>query len=284
MAQVFLKHSPIHGNPEFPRIYREAFAQVLDRLPSGEILLVGLGCGTGAKEMDLYASLKNRGRAAHFSAIDVSRDLLVIESAQKLAAAGAVTQRNLVCDLGQSAYLGEWLDEKGANLPRLITFFGLVPNFPPSAVSRIFRAVLRPGDILLVSAHLAPVQNETPEELTRAMTTVLPQYDNPETLAWITAALEHWELIDLVHPLAMKIGQIEGIPAFLAQAHWKTNKPFEKWGQRFSPKVEEPLQLFYSLRYTPPLFDNLWRRDGFDIERLSITSCRQEAIWSVRRG
>src|ERR1700677_179436 len=52
--QVFLRHSPIHGNPEFARIYRDAFAQVAERQPAGEILLAGLGCGTGLKELNLY--------------------------------------------------------------------------------------------------------------------------------------------------------------------------------------------------------------------------------------
>ena len=37
---------------------------------------------------------------------------------------------------------------------------------------------------------------------------------------------------------------------------------------------------FYSLRYTPLLFENLLRREGFDFDLLSITACRQEAIWS----
>ena len=31
--QVFLKHSPIHGNPEFARIYREAFRRVVETTP-----------------------------------------------------------------------------------------------------------------------------------------------------------------------------------------------------------------------------------------------------------
>ncbi len=281
--QVSLKHSPIYGNLEFARIYRDAFNQVLDRFQPGKILLVGLGCGTGAKEAELYSSLKSRGRAALFSAIDVSRDL-VMESVQKLIGAGAEHRRSLVCDLAQSAFLGEWLDEQDCDLPRLITFFGLVPNFAPSMISRIFRAVLRPSDVLLVSAHLAPVRQESKEELGAAMASVLPQYNNPETLAWLTAGLEHWNLADRVDVPEMTIGQVEGIPAFLAQARWKTSLPFEKWGHPFSPQIGGPLRLFYSLRYTPPLFEDLLRREGFDFDLLAITSCRQEAIWSVRRG
>ena len=75
----------------------------------GKSHLVGLGCGTGLKELDLYSHLKASGREALFSAVDVSRDL-VEESAQKLVAAGASHERSLVCDLAELDYMADWLD------------------------------------------------------------------------------------------------------------------------------------------------------------------------------
>ena len=276
--RVFLKHSPIHANPEFARIYEEAFTQITNRLKTKKVLLAGLGCGTGLKELQLYSKLKTTDHEALFAAIDVSRDL-VVESAQKLIAAGAEHRRSLVCDLAQSQFLGEWINGLAGNLPRLITFFGLFPNFSPADIVRLFRSILRPDDIILASAHLAPVDEETP--LPTAMKSLLPQYDNPETLAWLHAALELWGLENRVHPPEIKVGEVEGIPAFLGLAPWKTNEPFEKWKHRFSPKKDDPLLLFYSLRYTPSLFENLLRKEGFSVELLSITSCRQEAIWAI---
>jgi hypothetical protein len=73
------------------------------------------------------------------------------------------------------------------------------------------------------------------------------------------------------------------VPAFVAEAPWKSSAPFEKWGHRFSPDTEVPLRLFHSLRYTPALFEKLLREDGFEVELLAITSCREEAIWAVRK-
>lgn len=279
--QVFLKHSPIHANPEFSRIYRDAFAQITDRLKTKKVLLAGLGCGTGLKELQLYSTLKTGGGEALFAAIDVSFEL-VMESAQKLIAAGAEHRRSLVCDLAQSRFLGEWLNGLTEDLPRLITFFGLFPNFSPSDVMRLFRSILRLSDILLASAHLVPVDDNT--ELSAAMQSLLPQYDNSETLAWLNAVLELWGLESLVHPPEITVGQVDGIPAFLGLARWKTSKPFEKWGHWFSPKEEYPLRLFYSLRYTPLLFENRLREEGFDVELLSITSCRQEAVWCIQKS
>lgn len=277
--QVFLRHSPVHTNPAFAQIYQDAFNRVLDRLPPGKVFLVGLGCGTGAKELQLHSSLRDHGHDTLFAAIDVSRDL-VIESAEKLVAAGAEHRRSLVCDLAQSDFLGEWLDRLEPRLPRLITFFGLVPNLGPSAVARIFRSSLRPGDMLLVNAPLAPVKSETGTDLPAAMQAVLPQYDNPETRAWLAAALACLGLENRVDPPEIKTGQVEKIPAFLATARWKNREPFEKGGRRILPHPD-PLRLFHSLRYTPTLFENALGREGFHARLLAITPCRQEAIWSL---
>jgi SAM-dependent methyltransferase len=278
--QVFLKHSPIHGNPEFARIYREAFARVTDTFAAEKVWLVGLGCGTGTKEAELQSVLKAQGRTTVFSAIDVSMDL-VGESMNRLEREGAWCRESLVGDL-QSPFLKTWLGRPKEDMPRLITFFGLVPNLAPSAVARIFRAVLRPGDVLLASAHLAPVHGEGPEELAVAMKEVLPQYDNPETLAWISEGLKEWGLEGRVDSPKMTIGELEGMPAFLAQSRWKSAELFEKWGHRFSPRMNETVRFFYSLRYTPKLFEDFLKREGFEFEMLAITLCRQEAIWAIR--
>jgi hypothetical protein len=278
--QVFLKHSPIHGNPEFARIYNEAFARVAEIAPMRG-WLVGLGCGTGLKERELCVRLKERGKEVLASAIDVSLDL-VVQSTEAMARAGARAMGSLVCDLAHVEYLVRWLDETGVDAPRIFTFFGLVPNFDPTLVTRIFRALLRPGDQMLVSAHLVQVGDGA--DLSAAMLKVLPQYDNPETLAWLAGALEEWKLEDLVDAPQMKIGEIEGVPAFIGSATWKTSEPFMKWGQRFSPTADKPLRLFHSLRYTPELFEDFLRQKGFRSERLAITACREEAIWSVCSG
>jgi L-histidine N-alpha-methyltransferase len=279
--QVNLRHSPIHGNPEFARIYREAFKRNIEKISSKRVQLVGLGCGTGQKELELYSSLAAHGHEALFSAIDVSRDL-VMESVQKLVSAGAGHERSLVCDLGEADYLAHWLDREAGVLPRLYTFFGLVPNLAPSVVTRLFRAVLRPGDMLLASAHLAPVGDGV--DIQAAMRSVLPQYDNPETLAWLAAGLDQLGVADLVDAPEMKIGEIEGVPAFIALARWKSGAAFEKAGHRFSPNLDEPLEAFHSLRYTPALFEDFLRKEGFRTEQLAMTACLQEAIWACSGG
>jgi SAM-dependent methyltransferase len=259
--QVFLKHSPIHGNPEFARIYHDAYVRLSAELSPGKIWLVGLGCGTGLKERELCSQLKPGGHEVAFSAIDVSRDL-VAESAHRLKEAGAESGHHLVCDLGETPFIKQWLAGVAGATPIIFTLFGLVPNLPPALVVRLMRELLRPGDVMLVSAHLAPMGEGV--DLPTAMRKVLPQYDNAETHAWLGAAIYEWGLP--VSDPKIVIGEIENVPAFIAEARGKAGV----W------------RLFHSLRYTPELFEKLLCDAGFKIKRLSMTACREEAIWSVQ--
>jgi L-histidine N-alpha-methyltransferase len=275
--QVSLRHSPVYRNPEFGHIYEEAFSRVTGE--GGRRELIGLGCGTGEKEAQLCRLLKAKGGEIYFSAIDISREL-VREAAERLVAAGATHRRSLVCDLAQAEALTDWLGKDSA--PRLVTFFGLVPNFAPARLGPIFRALLRPDDLLLASVHLAPSEGPDEAGIDAAMRAVLPQYDNPETLAWLAEAIETWELTGLVDTPEMVIGKFEGVPAFLGRAAWKTKAPFEKWGETFLPRPDEPLHLFFSLRHTPESFEGWLGRENLRGERLALTRCREEGIWAIR--
>ena len=80
----------------------------------------------------------------------------------------------------------------------------------------------------------------------------------------------------------MAVGDIEGVPALVSTARWRSSAAFDEWGRRFTPKAEEPLHLFHSLRYTTELFEQVLREAGFTPERLAMTACREEAIWAVQ--
>jgi SAM-dependent methyltransferase len=173
--EVSLKHSPIHTNPEFTRIYRDAYEHVVRELRPGKVELVGLGPGTGFKEAELAARLQSHGHEVRFTAIDVSRDL-VEEAANRVCATGAEGDRHLVCDLAEIEFIKGWLDASEVESPRLFTLFGVVPNLEPSFVAELLCGLLRPGDWLLTSVHLAPVGEGM--NLEAAMKKILPQYDN----------------------------------------------------------------------------------------------------------
>ncbi len=264
--QVSLRHAPIHRNPEFRRIYEEAFAAIASALdPASPIELIGLGCGTGQKEGQLYRRLA--GGDVRFTGVDISGEL-VREAADRLVAAGARHRRSLVCDLADVAGWSNWLERETGPASRLITFFGLVPNILPSRLGPIMRALLRPGDRLVLSVHLAPVRAGV--DVSAAMNHLLPQYDNPETLAWLGEALRTWNMAEKVFPPAMTIGEKEGVPAFIGQARWREPALFS-----------EPLELFFSLRYTVGMVKDFLKREQFRARCLGLTSCGEEGLWLI---
>jgi L-histidine Nalpha-methyltransferase len=264
-SEVARRHSPVYTRPGFARVYESAFARL--ELPPGGLTLVGVGCGTGEKEAQLFRHLAAIGRApAQFAAIDVSA-ALVRASAARLAEAGAASGRHLVFDLNETAHLSSWLGEHAPG-PRLLTFFGLIPNFAPGTLGRILRALLRAQDVLLVSVHLVP----------GSMREILPQYDNPETLAWLTAALETHGLREFLSDPTIIIGEVENIPAFLGQATWLRA---EKIADNFVSIPGQPFVLFQSLRYAPRQFEDWLSENSFLGKHLASTSCGEEGIWSV---
>jgi hypothetical protein len=277
--EVSQRHSPVHGNPEYARIYREAFARAAAEVPADEVVLVGLGCGTGQKEEALCRELIARGKRVGFVAVDVSQDL-VGETTKRLVSAGARMLGSRVADLGEMGELTRWLRPTASDAPRLVTLFGLVPNLPPIVTPLLLRATLREGDAALVSAHLAPVDDGI--GVSAAMRSVLPQYDNPETLAWLGEILDIWGIRSQLEAPVMKVHEVGGIPAFVAEAHWKSAEPIELDGEVFTPERGAPLALFLSLRYTPAMFESLLLSSRLRAELLSLTACREEGIWRVK--
>jgi len=264
--EVSLKHSPIHSNPEFTRIYHEAYAQIAEGMRAEKIHIVGLGPGTGLKEAELAAKLQSQGCEVLFTAIDVSRDL-VEEASKRVVATGASANSHLVCDLAELEFIKGWLDASDREMPRLFTFFGIVPNLEPAFAGKLMHELLRPGDVLLVSVHLAPVGEGV--GIDAAMDRIVPQYDNAETLAWLREAMELWKLNARMQEPRIVADRQGKIPCIRGLASWNSS-------------ASAPFKLFFSLRYTPDLFEELLQQAGVQGEMLAITCCREEAIWAVR--
>ena len=91
----------------------------------------------------------------------------------------------LVCDLGTADDLPSVL---GALAPpdtaRLISFFGMIPNFEPQVILPRLAALVRPTDFLLFSANLAPGH-----DYARGVQRILPLYDNALTRDWFMTFL-----------------------------------------------------------------------------------------------
>src|SRR5262249_41920695 len=91
----------------------------------------------------------------------------------------------LVVDLEAEPALTLWLSNHETTASqRLLACFGMLPNFAYRTFLPYVRSLMRPGDMLLLSANLSPGL------YVDAVARILPQYDNPFAHAWYTGLLD----------------------------------------------------------------------------------------------
>ena len=275
--RVHAAHSPAARGPEASACYTAAFEATASRL-SGPVGVLSLGCGGGGKDLQLLRTLQAGGRAGSYLACDAS-PALVLTSLQTTAALEGLDRRGHVADLLNIVDPAPFTGQE-APAPRLFLFFGMLPNLPPELALRQIRLWMRPDDLLLVSANLAPGH-----PYLDGCRSVLPQYDNPETLAWLRGFLDDFDIppdactlaIDLendpAHPIRLRIG---------AWASFTRPVVFQTGHGPVACAQDDRLQIFFSNRFNPPLVDALLTENGFVAEQHWINPGGDEGVWLAR--
>lgn len=227
---VHRAHSPAANDRAVEKIYSDLFQSIAPRWKNEKVHVVALGCGGSSKDVHLLEALDEVGAHTRFTPVDVSPALALL-SAQSGNEFVDEPIRPHVADLLHFPALPLALDAFDSGEARLFTFFGLIPNFEPGAILPLLRDWLRPQDQLLLSANLAPAVDESAAAYRAAMDIVRPQYDNPETRAWLTRVLVDWGMEALAPTYALNVEEHNGLLRFVAAV--------------------EGLRLFYSIRYTP---------------------------------
>jgi uncharacterized SAM-dependent methyltransferase len=202
------------------------------------------------------------------------------------AAMEVVPEKNcypLVCDLASAQDLQEVLDKMpAAKAPRIITFFGMIPNFEPEIILPKLSALLRSGDLLLFSANLAP-GDDYPAGLRK----ILPLYDNALTRDWLMTFL-----MDL--GVEAEDGEVSfGIEGDHGDAGLKRVAAYFRFGRekeisidehrfRFSP--EKPIRLFFSYRHTPEQVRSLLADYGINVVDEWISTSEEEGVFLCQRA
>lgn len=246
--------SPARTDPDCGRIYDEAFASTATSLAGAtEIEVVSLGCGGGQKDTRLLAELRRANPTARLRYVptDVSVGLTLIAREAAVAAGVAPADCSpVVLDLALTA---DWAVALAAVLRpeavRVVCFFGMLPNFAAGEVLPQLASLLRPADLLLVSANLAPGT-----DYAAGVAQVLPLYDNPLTRDWLWSVLQDLgaEPGDGVMrfrlaacPENTGLLRIEAVVTFLRDCRLC----FE--GENFDYPAGAEFRLFFSYRHTP---------------------------------
>jgi L-histidine Nalpha-methyltransferase len=280
-------YSPTRNDADCRAIYEYGFKAAAAQIKAKSVHVIGLGCGGGQKDTRLLKLLKAHGREIFYTPCDVSTAMVLTARQTALA---IVPEKNcfpFVCDLATaddlekvvgSARCADRTPQRGipANSSRLLTFFGMIPNFEPQIILPKLASLIRPKDFLLVSANLAPGKNYT-----AGVKKVLPQYDNPLTRDWLMMFL-----LDLgVEPddgkLRFKIeaDRTNDLKRIVADFHFTRARRIEVDGERIDFRAGETIRLFFSYRYTPERVRKVLGRYGLEVCEQWIAKSGEECVF-----
>jgi L-histidine Nalpha-methyltransferase len=271
--------SPSRTDSDCAAIYDRSFAAAAGLIAERRVRVIGLGCGGGQKEARLLATLAAQPRALSYTPCDVSLALVLSASEEARQAVEGVSCRPLLCDLAVAEDLPEALarlEEGGA--PRIITFFGMIPNFEPDNIAHRLAALVRMDDILLVSANLAPGP-----DYAAGVRRILPGYDNAETRDWLMTFVLDLGIEPGEGALRIQIEEAQWLRRIVADFHFARDRALTIYGERVEFRAGEPLRLFFSYRYTPEKCERLLESQGLKLVGQWITKSGEEGVFACQR-
>ncbi len=275
-------HSPSRNDGDCAATYDRAFVGAVAIVKSEAIQVLGLGCGGGQKDTRLLRLLRAAGREVSYTPCDVAVAMTLV--ARQVALVAVPTEKcfPLVCDLATADDLPEVLASLSSpRHPRLITFFGMIPNFEPGAILPKLAALIRREDLLLFSANLAPGA-----DYAAGVQAILPQYDNDLTRDWLMTFL-----LDLGVKRSdgdLRFGVEEesagsGLKKIVARFHFARVRQIRVESEPFAFSVGDVLQLFFSYRYTPARVRQALADGGLKVEAEWVTPSGEEGVFLVKR-
>jgi len=272
-------HSPARRDDSCLRIYDEAFRAAATVVGRGAHV-IGLGCGGGQKEARLLEVLGGAAGGLAYTASDVSLPLVLTAMEAAAGSVSAERRHAVVCDLATTTELGAALDGFGETGPRLITLFGIIPNFDPDLLMTRISALLHPGDVLLLSANLAPGA-----DYAAGVRRVLPQYDNELTRDWLLTLLLDlgFEREDGGWCFSIETAD-QDLQRIVAHFELVRARDIRVHGERFSFAAGERIRVFFSYRHTVETMRGLLAGHGMQLRADWINDSGEEGVFLCRRG
>ena len=275
--------SPSRTDADCAATYDRSFAAAARRINPRRVHLIGLGCGGGQKDTRLLKLLQVSGRSVFYTPSDVSTAMVLTARQTATAVVPAGNCFPLVCDLGTADDLPAMLDALPvANAARLITFFGMIPNFEPQVILPRLAGLIRPQDHLLFSANLAPGP-----DYAAGVQRILPLYDNTLTRDWLMTFLLDLGVEATDGELRFDIEDDPGGSGLKrVAAYFRFTRPREIAvdAQRFLLAAGELFRLFFSWRHTPALVRNLLGQHALGVLDEWITESGEEGVFLVSRA
>ena len=274
-------YSPSRTDADCAAVYDQSFVEAAGRIEAAAVHLIGLGCGGGQKDTRLLILLREAGKEIAYTPSDVSTAMVLVARAAALSAVVDEQCHPLVCDLATADDLASVLEKQtDSNAARLITFFGMIPNFEPQLILPRLAGLLRPADYLLFSANLAPGA-----DYTAGVQRILPLYDNELTHDWLMTFLLDLgvELGDGKLRFAIDDDVESGLKRVTARFHFTRPRSVVVEGETFEFRAGESIRLFFSYRHTPEKVRALLGKHGLRVLGQWITKSEEEGVFLCRR-
>jgi uncharacterized SAM-dependent methyltransferase len=270
-------YSPSRTDTALLTLYQQALQAALRILHTESLHYISLGCGGGQKDSVLLQQARSHCHRLHFTPTDVSAALILETMALVQEAFPDLTSTPYVLDLEAQPDLNALLRPyETAGSQRLFACFGMLPNFAYRPFLVYLRRLMRPGDVLLVSANLSP------QPFNESAAHILPQYDNPLAHAWFAGLLDslgfpssHFRLTVHAEPLRTdgQIWQIQADAVFTAPVSLRLHG--DTWC--FTPN--ERLRLFFSNRFTPQVMPSVLAEAGLSVVDTFLWASQEEGIY-----
>jgi len=275
--------SPARQDPSCLVAYDEATLAAARVLGPGDIDVISLGCGGGQKELGLLRALRtlHPTRRVRYVPTDVSVSLTLV--AREAALADGFSAKDcepVVLDLARADDWGRALQtvlRPGAQ--RVVTFFGMMPNFSPTEVLTRLAGLLRKRDVLLVSANLAPGKNYA-----AGVREILPLYDNPLTGEWLFSVLADLGVEQGDGRMEFRIARCpEGSGLLRVEADFVFRKAtsLRYGGNEWRCKKGERFGLFFSYRHTPARVKKLFGQHRLGVRSQWLNKAGDEGVFLI---
>ncbi|HZQ46363.1 MAG TPA: L-histidine N(alpha)-methyltransferase, partial [Verrucomicrobiae bacterium] len=255
-----------------------SFAAAAERIKATAVHLIGLGCGGGQKDARLLRLLQQCGKQVAYTPSDVSVAMVLVARNAALSVISARDCHPLACDLGSADDLAAVLEQqtRGGDA-RLITFFGMIPNFEPEIILPRLAGLVRPADYLLFSANLAPGP-----DYAAGVQRILPAYDNELTRDWLMTFLLDLGVEQGDGELRFRVEDDpagSGLKRVAAYFHFGRTRRIQVDEEVFEYRAGEAIRLFFSYRHTPEKASTLLGQRGLKVLDQWITKSGEEGVF-----
>lgn len=272
--------SPSRNDPCCATAYDRSFASAARCFDASRVHVIGLGCGGGQKDTRLLELFRTEGRDVFYTPCDVSVSMVLVARRAALAAVPEEKCFPFACDLAAAEGLRDsFTKQTPQDAVRLLTFFGMIPNFEPQIILPKLAGLVGANDWLLFSANLAPG-----DDVEGGMKRILPQYDNALTRDWLMTFLLDLGVESNDGELQFRIEDGElGLKRVVARFHFGRERKLQIGSEEFIFGADTSIRLFFSYRYTPAMARNALARFGIEVIQDWITQSEEEGIFLCRR-